>query len=58
MNCGNYRGLSIGDTIGKLYAKILGNRLKQWMDVDNSQAGGQEARGCIEHILALRLIFD
>ena len=44
--------------MGKLYAKILGNRLKQWMDVDNSQAGGQEKRGCIEHILALRLMFD
>ena len=58
LNCGNYRGISIGDTIGKLYAKILGNRLKQWMNVDNCQAGGQEARGCIEHILALRLMFD
>ena len=56
--CGNYRGISIGGTIGKLYAKILGNRLKQWMDVDNCQAGGQERRGCVEHILALRLIID
>ena len=56
--CGNYRGLSIGDTIGKLYAKILGNRLKMWMDVDKCQAGGQEERSCCEHILALRLIID
>ena len=29
MICGNYRGISIGDTIGKLYGKVLGNRLKQ-----------------------------
>ena len=56
--CGNYRGISIGETIGKLYSKILGNRLKQWMDVDKCQAGGKEERGCIEHILALRLIID
>ena len=56
--CGNYRGISIGDTLGKVYAKILGNRLKQWMDIDSCQAGGQEERGCGEHILALRLIFD
>ena len=56
--CGNYRGISIGDTIGKVYAKVLGNRLKQWMVVDNSQAGGQDRRGCIEHVLALRLIID
>ena len=58
MICGNYRGISVGDSIGKLYGKVLGNRLKQWMDVDNCQAGGQEERGCIEHILALRLIID
>ena len=56
--CGNYRGLSIGDTIGKLYGKVLGNRLKQWMDIDRCQAGGQALRGCIEHILALRLLID
>ena len=58
LNCGNYRGISISDTMGKLYAKILGNRLKKWMNVDNCQAGGQEERGCMEHILALRLIID
>ena len=56
--CGNYRGLSIGDTLGKLYGKILGNRLKLWMHVDSCQAGGQEKRGCTEHIIALRLLFD
>ena len=52
MNCGNYRGLSIGDTLVKLYGKILCNRLKLWMDIDRCQAGAQEKRGCAEHILA------
>ena len=28
------------------------------MDIDYCQAGGQWARGCIEHILALRMMFD
>jgi hypothetical protein len=56
--CGNYRGLSIGDTLGKVYAKVLGNRLKLWMNVDSCQAGGTEKRGCIEHILGLRLIIN
>ena len=54
--CGYYRG--INDTMEKVYSKILENRLKQWMDIDTSQAGGQEKRGCIEYMLALRLIFD
>ena len=56
--CGNYRGISIGDTLGKLYGKILCNRLKSWMNVDPCQAGGQALRSCTEHIIALRLLFD
>ena len=55
LNCGNYRGISIGDSIGKIYAKILGNRLKKWMKVDSCQAGAQEERGCTEYILGLCL---
>ena len=42
----------------KLYGKILGNRLKLWMHIENCQSGGQEKRGCIEHVLGLRLIID
>ena len=56
--CGNYRGISITDTLGKLYDKILANRLTLWMDIDKNQAGGLENRGCIEHILTLRLLID
>ena len=56
--CGNWRGLSIGDTLGKLYAKILSSRLSLWMYIDKCQAGGQDKRGCVEHIAALRLIID
>ena len=56
--CGNWRGLSIGDTLGKLYAKILSCRMSLWMCIDKCQAGGLEKRGCVEHIAALRLIID
>ena len=56
--CGNYRGLSIGDTLSKLYAKIMSNRLRFWMVIDKCQAEGQEERGFVEHIAALRSIFD
>ena len=58
LNCGNYRGLSIGDSVSKLYAKIMSKRLYLWMFIDKCQAGGQALRGCLEHILALRLIID
>ena len=50
--------MTIGDTLSKLYAKILSSRLRLWMCIDKCQAGGQDKRGCVEHIAALRLIID
>ena len=58
--CDNYRGIAIGDTLGKVYAKVLCNRLKVWIrnKIEKCQAGGTEKRDCTEHILSLRLIID
>ena len=56
--CGNYRGISIADTLAKLYDKVIANRLMLWMNIDKNQAGGLENRGCIEQILSIRLLID
>lgn len=37
---------------------ILYYRLKQWFIPHREQAGGQENRGCTEHIVSLRLLCD
>jgi len=58
MNCGNYRGLSIMDTLSKVYDILLNERLKTWVDVNRAQAGAQKHRSCIEQIVALRLLCE
>ena len=58
LNTNNYRGISIMDCVGKLYDAILSKRLSQWFSPDPEQAGAQHGRGCLEHILALRLLQD
>ena len=58
LTCSNYRGITINDTLEKLYEILLNNRLKLWMDVNPVQAGGQKSRDCIEQIAALRMIID
>ena len=58
MDCGNYRGISIMDTLAKLYDTILCNRLMQWFQPKREQAGAQKGRGCMEHIVSLRLLID
>ena len=56
--CNNYRGISIINAVAKIYDYVLNNRLTTWYIPCREQAGAQSKRGCIEHIVALRLLFD
>ena len=54
----NYRGISVGDALPKLYDAILNSRMVAWSKPYPEQAGAQAGRGCEEQILALRLFID
>ena len=58
LDCNNYRGISIINAIAKIYDYVLTNRLLLWYKVCREQAGAQSLRGCIEHIVTLRLIIE
>ena len=54
----NYRGISVMDSMAKLYDMVLSARLARWFIPDREQAGSQAGRGCIEHVVTLRLLCD
>ena len=54
----NYRAISVMNSIAKIYDMILSSRLSQWFRPYREQAGSQAGRGCIEHLVALRLLLD
>ena len=56
--CDNYRGISVINAISKIYDYVINNRLILWYTVCREQAGAQAKRGCIEHIVTLRLLFN
>ena len=56
--CGNYRGIAVMDCFAKLFDAILCTRLSRWFKPDREQAGSQPGRGCMEHIVTLRLLMD
>ena len=56
--CSNYRGISIINSLAKIYDYVLCNRLMKWFTPDREQAGALPKRGCMEHIVTLRLIMD
>ena len=55
---GNYRGINVINAIAKIYDMVLADRLSQWFIPYREQAGSQVGRGCMEHIVALRLLMD
>ena len=54
----NYRGITVINCLAKLYDMILCARLERWFKPYREQAGAQKGRGCIEHIVTLRLLTD
>ena len=56
--CDNYRGISVINAISKIYDYVINNRLILWYTVCREQAGAQAKRGCIQHIVTLRLLFN
>ena len=45
------------NAVAKIYDYVLSNRLMAWYRPYREQAGAQSKRGCIEHIVTLRLLF-
>ena len=56
--CGNYRGISINNSLYRIFDKILYRRLETWYKPSPEQAGCQKNRGCIEQILTVRLLSE
>jgi hypothetical protein len=58
--CHNYRGISLIDLAGKIFAIILLNRFIQIRDSRTrpNQAGFRVGRGCVDQIFSLRLLLE
>ena len=58
--CGNYRGISLLSVVGKIYARIVSDRLKVLTNalVMDEQEGFRAGRGCIDQVFAVRQVFE
>jgi len=57
---GNYRGISLLNTVSKLFTAMISNRLKMWAEVNNklpeTQCGFRKGRSCEDKIFTLTVI--
>lgn len=56
--CGNYRGISVLGSIGRLYGKIIKNRVEvDFTDIEE-QSGFRAGRSCVDNIFSLRQVIE
>uniref|UniRef100_A0A0P4W3J4 Reverse transcriptase domain-containing protein n=1 Tax=Scylla olivacea TaxID=85551 RepID=A0A0P4W3J4_SCYOL len=58
LNPSNYRGISVTNSVTKVYDMVLCERLYHWFIPYREQAGAQRRRGYLEHVVTLRLLTD
>ena len=58
--CGNYRGISLLSVLGKVYVRIVSDRVKLLIDelVMDEQGGFRAGRGCIDQVFAVRQVIE
>ena len=58
--CGNYRGISLLSIAGKVYGKIVIERVQKITEssISEEQGGFRKGRGCVDQIFSLRMIIE
>lgn len=56
--CGNYRGISVTSSVGRLYGKILKNRVEQEFTDIEEQSGFRAGRSCSDNIFIVRQLIE
>ncbi len=56
--CNNYRGISLLSVPGKIYGRILNERMMKITDksVGDEQGGFRKGRGCVDQIFAVKML--
>lgn len=56
--CSNYRGISVTASIGRLYGRILKERIENQMTEMEEQSGFRSGRSCIDNVFCLKQLTE
>lgn len=57
-NCSNYRGLSVINSLSRLYGKIIKNKIEKEMTDVEEQNGFRAGRSCMDSIFSLKQVIE
>ena len=52
--CSNERGITLANNFGKMFEKIINNRISKIINITEAQAGGQKGRATVDHLTRLK----
>ena len=52
--CSNERGITLASNIGKMFERLINNRMVPRVQMTDAQAGGIKGRATVDHILILK----
>ncbi len=57
-DCGSHRGISLLNVPGKVYGKVMTERVQRLAEekISEEQGGFREGRGCVDQIFSFRLV--
>ena len=60
LECTNYRGISLLSVVGKVFARVLNDRVKGLTEgsVMDEQGGFRSGRGCLDQIFAVKQVIE
>ena len=56
--CSNERGITLSSNIGKLFERLVNNRIKNTVKFTEAQAGGQQGKSTSDHINILKTLIN
>ncbi len=58
--CGSYRGISLLSIPGKVYGKVIIERVRRLTEekISNEQGGFRKGRGCVEQVFSFRIVVE
>ena len=52
--CSNERGITLASNIGKMFERLINNRISPEINMSDAQAGGMKGRATVDHLLILK----
>ena len=56
--CSNERGITLASNTGKVFERLMNNRIKDEVITSEAQAGGQQGRSTADHIIILNSLIN